>query len=187
NDSIQLGGDGDMWRGQGAPTTSGNDVVSLGNGNDQVQLGDGSNTVTVGSGNDNIQAGDGNNVIVAGSGNDNIQVGDGDNLIVGGTGRDIIHAGNGNNILIDGSVLQSTDQLWAVLDQWIADIQAGDAASAIATDLSNGLTITAYNTSNANTLNAGKGFDAFFATYAKDKLNDKPGDLLNGQVVTSGH
>ncbi|MGH7140335.1 MAG: MBG domain-containing protein, partial [Pirellulales bacterium] len=165
-----------------APTLTIPTVVIEGDGNDHVRLGDGRNTVTVGSGNDNIEAGDGNNVIVAGGGNDQIQVGDGDNLVVGGMGHTNVAAGNGNNILIDGSVSQSTDQLWAVLDQWMADIQNVDAASAIASDLENGLTIQ-YNTTNGNRLGAGSGFDAFFATYAKDNLNAKPGDLVNGVVV----
>jgi hypothetical protein len=159
-------------------------VVSEGNGNDWVQLGNGDNTVTVGGGTDDITVGDGNNVIVAVGGNDWIRGGAGDNLIVGGGGHDNIGVGGGNNILIDGSVSQSTDQLWAVLDQWMTDIQHGDAAGLIASDLQNGLTIQ-YNASSANQLNAGRGFDAFFATYAKDHLNAKPGDLVNGAVVSS--
>jgi len=40
-----------------------------------------------------------------------------------------------------------------------------------------------YNTTSANTLRAGKGFDAFFATYAQDNIHARPGDLVNGSVV----
>jgi Ca2+-binding RTX toxin-like protein len=183
NDHVQLGArlpPAPPWM---PSPVIGDNFVELGNGNDQVQVGDGDNTVIVGGGNDQIQAGDGNNVIVAGGGNDNIQAGNGDNLIVGGGGQDHIQAGNGNNILIDGSVAQSTEQIWGVLDQWIADIKAGDAASKIAGDLSGLASAITYNATNANTLDAGRGFDAFFATYAGDHLNAKSGDLLNGSVV----
>ncbi|HEX5447460.1 MAG TPA: hypothetical protein VFW87_26835, partial [Pirellulales bacterium] len=146
-------------------------VVREGDGNDQVWLGDGDNMVTVGNGNDQIRVGDGNNVIVAGGGNDEIQAGDGDNLIVGGLGHTSIGAGNGNNILIDGSVSQSADQLRAVLDEWIA----GDVAD-VQADLAGHVT---YNMIRANRLQAGTDRDWFGANYAKDRVNIKPGDLLN--------
>ena len=42
-------------------------TVALGNGNDNVQLGNGNNTVTLGTGNDNVQAGDGTNEVTAGA------------------------------------------------------------------------------------------------------------------------
>jgi hypothetical protein len=191
NDQVQVG-DGNNTVGLGfgndqVRVGDGNNNVTLADGQDSVQAGDGNNTIDVGSGNDRIQAGDGTNVIIAGGGNDNIQVGDGDNLIVGGGGHDQIRAGNGNNILIDGSVAGTIGQLWSVLDQWMADIKTGDAAATIANDLVNGLPPITYNTANANTLSAGRGFDAFFATYGKDHVNAKPGDLLNGKVASKGH
>lgn len=145
----------------------------------EIRLGDGNNVVTLGNGDNTVQAGDGNNVIVGGAGNNTIQAGDGDNLIVGGLGgRNRIQAGDGNNILIDGSVSQTTAELVAVLDEWMSDIAAGESAAAIAGDLSQSLTVD-FNATSANRLRAGTGFDWFWATYAKDKLNNKPGDLLN--------
>ncbi len=45
-------------------------VVSVGNGNDHLELGNGNNIVTAGNGNDEIEAGDGNNTITVGNGND---------------------------------------------------------------------------------------------------------------------
>ncbi|HEX7447453.1 MAG TPA: hypothetical protein VF306_07900, partial [Pirellulales bacterium] len=154
-----------------APSLTIPTVVREGDGNDQVWLGNGNNTVTVGNGNDDIRVGDGNNVIVAGNGNDTIQAGDGDNLIVGGMGHSDLRVGNGNNILIDGSVSQSADQLWSVLDEWIA----GDTQD-VHSDLAAHVT---YNTTQANRLQAGTGRDWFWETYAKDRVNIKPGDLLN--------
>ena len=56
-----------------------NAVVTAGNGNDNVQLGNGNNIVTLGNGNDNIQAGSGSNTVTAGNGNDNVQLGNGSN------------------------------------------------------------------------------------------------------------
>ncbi|HET6880763.1 MAG TPA: MBG domain-containing protein, partial [Pirellulales bacterium] len=146
-------------------------VVVEGNGNDQVQLGNGSNTVTVGNGSDKVQVGNGNNVIVAGDGSDTIIAGNGNDLIVGGLGQDSISAGNGNDILIDGSVSQSANDLWAVLNEWIAG-----GISGVRADLAAHIT---YNTTNSNTLHAGSGRDWFWEIYSGDNVNIKPGDLLN--------
>jgi hypothetical protein len=113
----------------------------------------------------------GNNTISLGSGNDNVVAGDGDNLLVAGLGHVNIQVGNGKNILIDGSVQLSQNALGQVLGDWMT----GDDAD-VQSILSGAIT---YNKTNANTLLAGKGLDWFWATYAKDKINNKPGDLLN--------
>jgi Ca2+-binding RTX toxin-like protein len=154
----------------------GSNTVTLGNGNDKVQLGNGNNTVTLGNGNDNTTVGNGNNVVVEGNGNDKITAGDGDNLIVAGLGKHTVSAGNGSNILIDGSVqlTQSGDSLQQVLDDWV---QYGDLAANVASIRSR-LAVT-YNSSHANTLDAGSGLDWFWYTDAKDKTNRKLTDLLN--------
>ncbi len=156
----------------------GNNCLTVGSGNDQIQLGDGNNTVQAGNGRDTVQAGNGNNhitvgnggscilvgngsnVIVAGNGNDSIQAGNGNNLIVGGRGHDTIVAGNGNNILIDGSVqlTQTVDTLDRVLSDWTSDIQHGDTAAQIAALITPRLSVT-FNTTNPNTISAGKGRD----------------------------
>ncbi len=85
-------------------------VISDGDGNDNLQLGNGTNTVTVGNGNDNIQGGggstqggNGNNTIMAGNGNDNVQLGNGTNVVVAGTGNDNIKAGDGTNTVTAGA------------------------------------------------------------------------------------
>ena len=47
-------------------------TVTAGNGNDQVQLGNGTNTVTLGAG---------NNTVTAGNGNDQVHLGNGTNTV----------------------------------------------------------------------------------------------------------
>ena len=72
-------------------------VVTAGNGNDNVQLGNGNNIVTLGNGNDTIQAGSGSSTVMAGNGNDNVQLGggSGDNVTLG-NGNDNVQIGNGS-------------------------------------------------------------------------------------------
>ncbi len=174
NNSVTLLGNGN----ENVQVGNGNnDSVSItGNGNENVQVGNGNNTVTVGNGNDNVQAGNGNNVVVEGTGNDNVQAGDGNNLIVGGLGKHTIQVGKGRNILIDGSaqLTQSNDSLAQVLSDWT---QSGSAAANVAS-IRLRLNLT-FNSSNANTLQAGSGLDWFFETYSKNHTNRKASDLHN--------
>jgi hypothetical protein len=171
NNTITLGNGNDH-----VAAGDGSNTVALGDGNDHVELGNGNNTVTLGNGNDHTSVSDGNNVVVEGNGNDKITAGNGDNLIVDGLGQHTVTVGNGRNILIDGSVqlTQSVDSLRQVLDDWV---QYGDLAANVASIRSR-LAVT-YNSDHANTLDAGSGLDWFWYTYAKDKANHKPTDLLN--------
>ena len=82
---------------------AGNNTVTLGNGNDNVQAGNGINSVIVGNGCDNINAGNGNNTIAAGNGYDNVVLGGGSNVVTLGGGCDNVNAGNGNNAIIAGN------------------------------------------------------------------------------------
>jgi predicted outer membrane repeat protein len=148
-------------------------VAVEGNGNDNIQLGQGNNSVTVGSGNDTVTLGNGNNVVVTGNGHNTIQAGNGNNLIVGGLGNHTIQVGNARNILIDGSVTANTAALTQALADWVA---SGKSDAATIRTLLGTVTL---NTTNANTLLAGSGLDWFFAKYAKDTLNNKPTDSLN--------
>ena len=84
-----------------------------------------------------------------------------------------IFTGSGSNILIDGSVSLNTAALDLLLSQWAVD-PAYNATIHMA--LQGAVT---YNTTNANTLQAGSGLDWFWAEYAQDHLNNKPRDLLN--------
>jgi hypothetical protein len=180
NDSVTLGdGNNTVTLGDGNDNVTlgnGNNTVTLGNGNDNATLGNGNDNVTLGGGNDNAQLGDGNNVLVEGNGNDNVQAGNGDNLIVAGLGQHTVKVGDGCNILIDGSVAlsQSGDSLTQVLNDWVT---YGASSSNVASIRSR-LSVTD-NSSHANTIQAGKGLDWFWATYTKDKTNRKSTDLLN--------
>ena len=146
---------------------AGNNSVTLGNGNDNVLAGNGNNIVTLGNGNDITLVGNGNNILVEGKGNDNILAGSGDNLIVAGLGRHNVLVGNGNNILIDGSVDLPIATLSQILNDWIDYGKTKSTAdyNYIQQTLSASVT---YNTEYANTLLAGNGLDWFWATDPHD-------------------
>ena len=154
---------------------NGNNTVTLGGGNDQVQAGNGNNNISLGNGNDNVQLGDGNNVVVAGNGNNTIQAGNGNNLVVGELGHDTIQVGNGRNILIDGSVSASMGSLDLALSDWV---QYGNTASNVST-IRALLGKVTFNSTNANKLLAGSGLDWFWSVYPLDQLNNKLTDLRN--------
>ena len=67
-----------------------------------MTLGQGNNTVNLGNGSDSVVAGNGNNTVTLGTGSDSVAVGNGGNTITvsGSPGStDSISAGNGNNAL----------------------------------------------------------------------------------------
>ena len=170
-------------------TGNGNDNVTLGNGNntvtllgggnDNVTAGNGNNTVTLGNGNENVQLGDGSNVVVEGNGNDNVTAGNGNNLIVGGLGivagrgHDTIKVGNGTNILIAGSatVNNSGDSFRQILNAWTINPTASNQSV-----IRQRFTVN-YNP-NASTLTAGSGIDWFFYK-PPTTSNKKSTDFLN--------
>ena len=127
--------------------------------------------MTVGNGNDNVQLGNGSDVIVEGNGNDNVSAGNGADLVVGGLGQHTIQLGNGNDILIDGSatVVNSGDSLRQILSDWNAS-----SSASVDTRLK-----VVYNTTHPNVLKVGSGRDWFFFTYSKDVTNKKSTDRLN--------
>ena len=111
----------------------------------------------MGNGNDTIQPGDGSNVVVEGNGNDTVAAGNGNNLIVGGLGRHTIKVGNGNNILIDGSAAVSSGSSFRdILSIWSKNPNASGQAQ-----IRPLLTVN-YNAKYAITLTAGSGTDWFF-------------------------
>ena len=125
--------------------------------------------MTVGNGNDNVQLGNGSDVIVEGNGNDYVSAGNGPDLVVGGLGQHTIQLGNGNDILIDGSatVVNPGDSLRQILSDW----------NLVAT-IDSRLNVV-YNMSHPNILKAGSGHDWFFFKYSKDVTNIKKTDRLN--------
>jgi hypothetical protein len=104
---VGFGGN-DSFRFAGSLTIA--TVISDGDGNDSLQLGNGANRVTVGNGNDTIQGssgspqgGNGNNTIIAGNGNDKILLGNGNNTVTVGSGNDFVQLGNGTNTVTGGT------------------------------------------------------------------------------------
>jgi hypothetical protein len=175
NNVISVGnGNGDLVQ-----AGKGNNTIAVGNGSKiSVQATDGNNVITAGNGGGTIKVGNGNNVIVAGGGDNTITAGNGSNLIVGGLGKDSLTAGSGNNLFIDGSVNLSTGQLAAILfNQWIPSGTTSATQAQIRSQLTAPGVLT-YNTTNANTLSAGGGFNWFWYADAQDHVNKKP-NLLN--------
>lgn len=69
---------------------------------------------------------------------------------------------------------QANDSLGQVLSDWV---RYGSTSANVASIRSR-LRVT-YNTSNANTFQAGNGLDWFWAVYTKDHLNAKSTDVRN--------
>jgi mucin-19 len=98
NTAVNAGnGDDDVQLGNG------NNIVTLGNGNDIIGAGSGSNTVMAGDGNDNVQISNGNNNVIVGNGNDNLQLGNGNDNVTVGNGNDKVSAGNGSDVIVEGN------------------------------------------------------------------------------------
>ena len=97
--------------------------ITMGNGNEYVNTGNGTDVIVLGSGNENIQTGNGKDYVSAGNGAD---------LVVGGLGQHTIQLGNGN--LIDGSatVVNAGDSLRQILSDWNAS-----SSTSVDTRLSN--------------------------------------------------
>src|SRR5271157_1466606 len=178
NVSVTLGsGSNQVFGGNGNKTITASDpagtsgYIFLGNGNENIQLGQGNDTVTVGNGNDNVQLGNGSDVIVEGNGNDYVSAGNGSDLVVGGLGQHTIQLRNGNDILIDGSatVVNSGDSLRQILSDWNKS-----SSASVNTRLN-----VVYNMSHPNMLKAGSGRDWWFYTYSKDMTNKKLTDRWN--------
>ena len=137
--------------------------VNLGDGNDNILAGNGTNIITVGNGNDNIRAGDGNNTIALGNGNDNILVGNGNNTITLGNGNDNLLAGNGTNTVQAGA-MGSTANI---------HVQIGNGANNSVTLLGNGNDqVQAGNGANDSVSITGDGND-------RVKLGDGNGDSVS--------
>jgi Ca2+-binding RTX toxin-like protein len=84
------------------------DNIQTGDGNDTIVGGTGNDALTAGGGNDSINGGDGDDVINGGTGNDTINAGAGDDVITGGTGINVIDGGAGIDTLVDGDFGSAT-------------------------------------------------------------------------------
>jgi hypothetical protein len=110
-------------------------IVNAGDGNDNIQLGNGTNIVTLGKGNDNVQAQDGINTVTAGNGNDNIHLGDGSDIVSLGDGNDHVQLGNASSDNVQLGNGNDNVQLGNGSNQFVAvgngndSIQLGDGSN----------------------------------------------------------
>lgn len=73
--------------------------INGGNGSQTIVTGSGDDTIDGGNGADTITSGASDDVVLGGSGSDNINTGSGDDVIDGGVGSDIIDAGSGDDTI----------------------------------------------------------------------------------------
>jgi hypothetical protein len=111
-------------------------IVSAGNGNDSILLGNGNNVVTFGAGNDSVQAGTGMNTISGGNGNDLVHLGNGSgNSVTLGTGNDTVQIGNGSGNSVTLGSGNDTVQIGNGSNEFVLvgngndNIQLGDGSS----------------------------------------------------------
>ena len=82
------------------------DLVTAGDGPNNIHAGNGNNSIQGGAGNDSIYSGSGSSVIHGGGGRDWISSdGDGNNLVTADGGQDIIFPGGGNNRIYANGVV----------------------------------------------------------------------------------
>lgn len=80
----------------------GDDQITTGLGNDQIDGGPGNDLITAGAGNDTIAGGPGDDSILGGNGNDQTQSDDGIDIVDAGAGNDQVDGGQGNDTLLGG-------------------------------------------------------------------------------------
>jgi probable HAF family extracellular repeat protein len=148
DDVITLGsGNNTIYAGEGnnfVKSSFGNDVIYAGSGRDNINAGNGDNIVYAGEGDNIISSGFGNDVIYTGSGNDFINAGDGQNTIYAGEGKNRILTGKGNDLIYSGA---GNDTIYS---------GAGDD--------------TIYAGEGNNVINAGTGNDTVYIGSGNDKL-----------------
>lgn len=101
NNTITVGiEDDDITDGNDTVITStGIDLIHVGDGDNLISTGDGNKTIFAGRGNDRITTGGGNDIISAGGGTNILDAGDGNNVVTTGDGNDSIKSGSGNDRL----------------------------------------------------------------------------------------
>ena len=82
--------------------------VNFGEGNDTVAGSADSNIIQTGAGDDTVDAGDGNDTVNTGTGTDALAAGGGDDNVAGGAGGDVVGGGAGDDF-VDGD--DGTDQI----------------------------------------------------------------------------
>ena len=170
SDNVELLAGADFF----TDSERGNDTVNGGSGNDSITVDNGDNYLIGGDGNDTIRSGfgyfPGNDTVTGGNGNDVITAQSGDSSLLGGNGADLITSISGNNYLEGGSgndVVTSgsgndtidggegNDQLNA--GTGINYIQSGSGADII--NIKTGINII--NAGNTDTISSAAGADSF--------------------------
>lgn len=112
----------DSWNGI-AQGGSVNDVMYMGDGNDNVNAGAGNDIVYGGNGNDTLNGGEGDDTLYGGAGNDTLTGGNGDDIFIYESGLDILNeSGSGNDTLHVGGGVTISDISIANLSTYHAKI-----------------------------------------------------------------
>ncbi|SMH45944.1 cellulase family glycosylhydrolase [Azospirillum agricola] len=102
--------------------TSGADVITGGDGVDQMYAAQGNDTLSGGAGNDQMFGEDGNDVLFGGAGND---------VMSGGTGNDTLAGGIGNDYLVGGTGSDTFVMAPGDGYDYVGDFQAGSGGDII--------------------------------------------------------
>jgi len=107
---------------------AGDDLISAGNGNNNVIAGDGNDTVVLGNGNNHVDTGLGNDNVFLGNGNNLVDAGAGDNNVFGGSGHTtFVDSGLGGNNSYHGDGASDTLDMSAVAANIQANLGTGFA------------------------------------------------------------
>lgn len=156
-------------------TDSGSDSTAprtygLNAGADQIDGGDGSDTIKAGGGNDDISGGAGADTIIAGAGNDQVHGNDGTDVINGGDGNDLLY-GDGGQDQVSGDA--GDDE---VHGGYLADQLHGGSGDD-----------TLYGDGGNDTLTGDSGDDTLWGGDESDTLSGGSGnDFLHGDDTADG-
>ncbi|MEZ5910256.1 MAG: DUF4114 domain-containing protein [Hyphomicrobiaceae bacterium] len=105
DDDVIDGGDGnDELYGM-----QGHDYVAGGNGDDRIWGNSGNDVLDGGDGDDDVRGGIGNDEVYGGAGDDHLEGNTGDDLLSGGDGNDTLAGNSGNDVIADGAGHDTAD------------------------------------------------------------------------------
>ena len=170
NDVIVLGGGtNNVDSGNGSDTitlSTGNDTVNTGSGSDTVTASSGTNNITTGASGDQITLTGGTNTVNSGASNDQLTISGGTNNIDTESGNDQITISGGNNTLATGN---NNDTISA--SNGVNNLNTGSGTDQVTLT---GGTNTVVTGNNGDTINAAGG------------INDIDTDAGSDQVVLTG-
>lgn len=135
-------------------------------------------TDATGDGDDNIDGGDGNDVIISGGGADTVEGGLGDDSLYGGDGADTMFGGEGNDYIEYG---EGADTVYGGAGNDVIDDVNGGAFTEGSTVYGDAGDDRAYGTAGNDFLDGGTGNDTMFGEVGNDTLTGGEGtDSLYG-------